>query len=85
MINFKNNTAGSVQVSVNKWGSGGSTSFFKVKPKEDESWDRTDKRGFVLYLDESSHNGSYYVLAGADVILTETGVSGAIKMPSEGS
>ncbi|MBN9294622.1 MAG: hypothetical protein J0G96_11655 [Flavobacteriia bacterium] len=82
-ITVKNETANEINVSINKWGRDGDTSYFKIKSQKSETWDRSDDRGFVMYLSESGIlDGPYYVRAGSTVTFQSNGkVNGAIKIP----
>lgn len=81
-ITVKNETANEINVSINQWGKDGDTNYFKIIPQESETWDRTNNRGFVMYLRESGTlDGPYYVRAGSTVTFQSNGkVSGATKI-----
>lgn len=68
-----------IEVSLNHWGKGGETSYFPIAPNKDESWGRSDSRGFVMYIKGSSEgNGPWYVKTGTVIKFHEDG-SIAIK------
>ncbi|WP_343605757.1 hypothetical protein [Fluviicola sp.] len=83
-ITVNNNTAEPIKVSINQWGNDGTTTYFTINPNGRESWNRTDNRGFVMYVSEShaDFDGPYYVLAGSNVTFNPTGkVTGATRIP----
>jgi hypothetical protein len=59
--------SGSIDVAINRWGADGSTDFFTINAGKTETWDRTDKRGFVMSLQNRGHRCPYFVLAGDTV------------------
>lgn len=69
MITITNNLERTVKVSINKWGSSGDTSGFSIEPKQSETWDRTDERGFVAYV--HGENIRSLVLAGKTYNVSE--------------
>ncbi len=81
MITVFSQTQGVVRVAINQWGTGGNTDYSPIEPNSQDSWDRVDPRGFVMYVIEStSQDGPYYVKAGSEVKISSSGVSGAIKI-----
>lgn len=81
-IVVKNETANEISVAINKWGSNGDTDYFKIKSQNSETWDRSDDRGFVMYLSHSGTlDGPYYVRAGSTVrFMGNKKVEGATKI-----
>ncbi|AZC36573.1 MULTISPECIES: hypothetical protein [Pseudomonas] len=66
-ITVKNNSSNTIEVAVNHWGSDGDTSFFSIANGKQESWDRSDSRGFVLSLKKNGAQHPYYVQASSRI------------------
>ena len=81
-MNLVNNSGFDVHVSVNRWGTGGSTDPYTIKAGESADWDRSDSRGFVMYLENSGgFDGPYYILADAQVVFNkDLSVTEAVKV-----
>lgn len=52
----ENSSDSAIKVSVNRWGTGGKTGYFKLSAKENGTWDREDKRGFVVSIIRIDNN-----------------------------
>ncbi|MGG1947909.1 hypothetical protein AB1286_24430 [Trinickia sp. NRRL B-1857] len=50
-ITVRNYTVYGIDVSINQWGDSGSAKPVTMQPAHIETWDRTDPRGFVMYVD----------------------------------
>ncbi len=66
-----------IWASINKWGDDGDTSYFAIKPGDYESWDRSDKRGFVLTLKETSKGAAtpYYIHASDRIEVSKNAIT----------
>jgi len=71
MITVKNTSGAPIEVSINRWGTGGSTEFFTIQDGKDENWDRTDDRGFVMSVNKSGTTTPYYVLYNSNIDITK--------------
>ena len=61
-IRVINETLKTIKVAINSWGESGNTSTFSISPNGDESWSRSDKRGFVMHVQNlDDKNGAWYV------------------------
>lgn len=81
MIKVTNKMDNKLNVSISHWSDFGDTSKQTISPEATLSWERTDSRGFVMYVTSSIYNdGPYYVLANAEVSISESGVTGATKV-----
>ena len=61
-IKVINETLQTIKVAINSWGESGNTSTFSISPNGDESWNRSDKRGFVMHVQNTGgENGAWYV------------------------
>ncbi|WP_429930775.1 hypothetical protein [Agrobacterium vitis] len=58
-----------IQASINHWGSEGSTNPYEISPGKTDSWGRSDKRGFVLFIESNGKTGSYLVWATSNVVV----------------
>jgi hypothetical protein len=83
-ITVNNKTDSTINVSINRWGTSGKTKYYEIKADHSEDWDRSDDRGFVMYLKESgSIDGPYYVRTGDPKVVTfnkDSTVDGAIEI-----
>lgn len=61
MTDVVNKTVHVISVSINKWGNDGNTGFFDIVPGATEHWDRSDQRGFVMYVNINQSANPYYV------------------------
>ncbi|AZD07608.1 MULTISPECIES: hypothetical protein [Pseudomonas] len=66
-ITVTNNSSNPIEVAINHWGSDGDTSFFSVGNGKQETWDRSDSRGFVLSLKKNGAQHPYYVQASSKI------------------
>lgn len=66
-ISVKNLSSSKIEVAVNRWGGGGSTSYFSVDPGDDESWSRSDERGFIMAIKRGTQETPYYVSPNSSV------------------
>jgi hypothetical protein len=69
-------TSSTVNVSVNEWGEGGSTSFYQLPPNGiPENWDRTDPKGFIMSIQAGGMPNPvpYYVLVGDSITINYNG------------
>ena len=63
-----------IEVSINHWGDSGETKYYSLHPNKDGSWNRSDSRGFVMYVKGSSQgDGPWYVKVGAVIKFHEDG------------
>ncbi|MCL1127547.1 hypothetical protein [Shewanella surugensis] len=74
-ISVGNSGVASLEVSINKWGDSGDTSYFTVTGGDPETWDRTDERGFVMAVKKNSNVNKYYVIANSFIIVSNENVS----------
>ncbi|MCC8367945.1 hypothetical protein J8V57_17015 [Xenorhabdus sp. PB61.4] len=65
-----NRSSNTVSVSINAWGDGGSTDWFKLDPGGNDSWDRSDYRGFVMAV-ITPNNGEqpYFIYADSSIYI----------------
>ena len=68
-IKVKNKSKHEVEVAVNQWGNDGNTSFFKLAIGASDTWNRTDNRGFVMYIKINGSQTPYYVQADSEVVI----------------
>lgn len=81
-VTYDGQNYGPCEASINQWESDGETQYFSLTPKQAETWNRTDSRGFVLSLNfpTSTFNApSYYVFSGENIQVT-----GATDVPGVG-
>ena len=57
-----NLSEGDIEVSINRWGTGGNTSPKKLDSGKTESWSRSNERGFVMYITMDGSGTPYFVL-----------------------
>ena len=74
MIKVTNNSGASIKVSINQWGTDGSTRYFTIENSKDENWDRTDDRGFVMTINTAGTVTPYYILYNSNIKVTKTAV-----------
>lgn len=74
-IKVTNNSNETYQVAINQWGTGGDTSYFALTPGKNDSWDRTDFRGFVMSLQVRGKSTAYIVFPEDNISITENGVT----------
>lgn len=63
MITVNNSTGKSIDVAINRWGTGGSTEFFTISSGSNGTWNREDGRGFVMVItkkNEDRRTGTYW-------------------------
>ena len=76
MIRVKNSSEATIRVAINRWGTGGDTTFFSIAPGEQRPpWGRRDRKGFVMALDREGSVRPYYVVVGSVVEVTEDTVT----------
>lgn len=68
MITVTNRRRSNFKVAINHWGIGGNTTYYTIKPSNSETWDRSDERGFVMFVEG---DGAYYVSHNSSIILDE--------------
>ncbi|MEW7281134.1 hypothetical protein ABW636_21265 [Aquimarina sp. 2201CG1-2-11] len=73
-IKVTNNSGVSIKVSINQWGTGGSTEYFTIENSKDENWNRTDDSGFVMIINVLGTVTPYYVLYNSHIKVTKTAV-----------
>ncbi|KAF2075690.1 hypothetical protein CYY_003003 [Polysphondylium violaceum] len=66
-------------VSVNKWGDAGETTPYKVNRNTSETWDRSDTRGFIVNIGNTSDvddvsNKAFLVFDGSTVFTKNNGI-----------
>jgi hypothetical protein len=74
-ISVGNEGVASLQVSINRWGTSGSTDYFSVTSGAPSSWNRTDDRGFVMAIKRDGTEGKYYVRAGTSIVISRDKVT----------
>ncbi|WP_030131237.1 hypothetical protein [Pseudomonas sp. QTF5] len=74
-ITVTNNSSHTIEVAINQWGDDGDTSFFSIANGKNESWDRSDDRGFVLSLQKNGAQYPYYVQASSNIKVDNNGVT----------
>ncbi len=72
-MKITNKSGKTVELSVNKWGDSGNTSYFTVKNDKSESWGRSDVRGFVLSLSQGGSTYPFLIMAYNDYKVTHSG------------
>ncbi|MDR2532932.1 MAG: hypothetical protein LBC82_08855 [Oscillospiraceae bacterium] len=70
-ISVKNTGSQPCEVSVNQWGAGEQTGFFTLKGGDKGSWNRTDKRGFVMSIKRGNLTYPFFVTANSEVDINE--------------
>ncbi|AOJ02638.1 MULTISPECIES: hypothetical protein [Burkholderia] len=73
MINVLNSSSESLQVAVNSWGAS-DNSYVSLAINKSTSFDRTDKRGFVLAVKRQDGEQNFYVLFDSDINVRDNGV-----------
>nr|AMN88678.1 IPD072Dc [Pseudomonas ficuserectae] len=73
-ITVTNKSSKKIEASINKWGSDGDTKFFGIDSGKQESWDRSDDRGFVLSLKRNGTQAPYYVQATSKIEIENSAV-----------
>ena len=73
-LSVHNDTERKIDVAINHWGNDGETRFFPVLPNGDETWDRSDPRGFVMVIKRLGAVLQYFVAAGDKFVVTDDGV-----------
>ncbi|AOJ46064.1 hypothetical protein [Burkholderia thailandensis] len=83
-ISFKNSASNTVEVSINHWGTDGDTNPFKMAPGASDSWNRTDLRGYVMYVQLGGSATPYYVLSTSNIVIYDDKVtdSGQTLLPA---
>lgn len=71
MITVTNDSSTRVDVSINTWGSTGSTGNYKIQPTKQGTWSRDDRRGYLLVVAVNSKTSKY--LVGSDTSVTIRG------------
>lgn len=72
-IKVKNNSNATIQVAINKWGSGNGT-YFTLNPGNSESWSRNDERGYIMAIkNENNYRKYYYIKHGKDIEINSLG------------
>ena len=67
-IRVVNSTLKTIKVAINSWGESGNTSTFSISPNNNESWKRSDKRGFVMHVQNlEANNGAWFI--GRDTVV----------------
>lgn len=74
-ITVRNNTEQRIEVSINHWGDSGNTDRVKIEASGEETWKRSDRRGFVMSVYQNGGSSPYYVFAESSVIVSDTQVS----------
>lgn len=74
-ITVKNDATQDVEVAINEWGTGGDTSFFKLQPRQPDTWNRTDERGFVMVVKHMGGQRPYYVQHQSNIIIYDDRVT----------
>ena len=64
-----------IKVAINSWGNGDGSYTTLVAETGFDHWDRGDDRGFVMVVLAEGTTTPYYVLAGEDIIISETQVT----------
>ncbi len=75
MIKVGNNNVADLKVSINKWDDGGDTTYFTIISGKQETWNRTDDRGFVMSVKKNDNVKAYYVLSGRDIVVSNNNVT----------
>jgi hypothetical protein len=70
-----NNAQQQIEVAINQWGNDGDTSFFALDPGGSDSWDRSDKRGFVMVVKKTGAQRPYYIQYNSDIIVSDDKVT----------
>jgi hypothetical protein len=73
-VNILNRSDSTISVSINQWGKDGNTGVFEIRPGGEEPWDRSDPRGFVMYMTSQRQSAAYYVRAGDRIVVWNTSV-----------
>jgi hypothetical protein len=74
MINVINNSTIEIHVAINSWGDGSSDSF-TIPSGHQETWNRSDRRAFIMEVTESQrHNGTYVVWQDSIVEFSDNGL-----------
>jgi len=77
-IKVTNQNSSSIKVAISKWGREGNTSYFTIQKGKNETWSRSDSKGFIMRLNDAGNlDGPYYVDATATVVVNTSNVSGA--------
>ncbi|AOJ57545.1 hypothetical protein [Burkholderia thailandensis] len=83
-ISVKNSASNTVEVSINHWGTGGDTDPLKMAPGASDSWNCTDLRGYVMYVQLGGSATPYYVLSTSNIVIYDDKVtdSGQTLLPA---
>lgn len=85
-----NNSNQTIWVSINRWGSSGDPSFYQINQGSTEPWDRSDSRGFVMFLaynrSGSTYTGyKYYIYEDSSIAVTsDQAAYGGLKVTDDG-
>ncbi len=71
-ITVSNASTVEIRVAINQWGSDGSTDFYTIGISDNESWNRSDPKGFLMVVRQSGHaNTTYFVKADDQITIRE--------------
>ncbi|MBI6549931.1 hypothetical protein [Xenorhabdus lircayensis] len=64
-----NNTIYIISVSVNRWSteSGAGDGWFDIQPGDNESWSRSDSRGYIVSIASEGETISYFALSDSSI------------------
>ena len=65
-IRVHNRTGSTIHVAISLWGEeSASPDFFPIPGQGEDSWNRTDDRGYVMVVRQRANSSPYYVVEGA--------------------
>jgi len=84
-ITVFNCTAQDIEVAVNRWGPGGSVAWHTIAPNATDDWDRSDSRGYIIWIRRPHLNWSspYYTPAWSEISVYDDGVMRGDRGSSE--
>lgn len=79
-----NSSTREIEVSINHWGDSGNTGYFTIAQGDDESWDRSDDRGFVMVVKKGGSQLPYYIYYDSVIIVQDDKVTdkGSVIKPA---
>ena len=76
MISVINISSRPIKVAISQWDCIGSTKYWNINSHASESWDRSDKRGFIMSLmRENDIAHPYFVLFDSNIMVTDTAIT----------
>ncbi len=65
-----NNTSAKISVAVSRWGADGNTDYYSIECGKDDTWARSDERGFIMSIRAKTSTHSYFVKYNSDIYVS---------------